>query len=616
MELIDDEYIAEANPQNIKRKQPKRRSRLFILAATLTLLLTTVGLWLFIPFRTEPPDVSRYADSEYYSIIQKLNTLTFKAPRYKNNFDKLLSTGFGLFERKNDAMGSAPGMNASTDAATYQEVTDNQVTGVIEADLIKRSDKHIFHLFDGTLYVYSIDGMDSKQVGSYNFPSEVLDRYRYVSEWEFYLSADCKSVTVIAPFINQKGSAEIRLISLDVSDPTNIRKKKSVTVSGSYLSSRMVNGKMLLISSFHVESDVDFSDESTFVPQIDCGNGAESIPMSDIISPETLTSPRYTVVCKLDENSLDLEGSSAFLSYSEEVYVSADNIYVTRSYSDKQEESSGYVLTTAMTEISALAYSDDHFEHLGSISLEGSVKDQYSLDEYDRLLRVVTTTSVSSRKETNDSMTVFSPSATSASLYCVDLASWKIVAKVEDFAPIGEVVQSVRFDRENAYVCTSVQLTDPVFFFDLSDLNNITYKDTGTIDGFSSSLVNFGDGYLLGIGVGSSTDTVKVEIYEETENGVRSVCKYEIEHAYISSDYKSYYIDRENRLIGFGLTLEPYYNSHSENERYLLLTFDDYNLHALVDTPLGGENTYKRGVYIDEYFYMFGSEGIKVSHIG
>ena len=72
---------------------------------------------------------------------------------------------------------------------------------------------------------------------------------------------------------------------------------------------------------------------------------------------------------------------------------------------------------------------------------------------------------------------------------------------------------------------------------------HITYKDTGDIKGYSSSLVDFGDGYLLGIGYGNDRNTLKIEIYVETENGVVSLCSYERRDTQFSEDYKSYYIE-------------------------------------------------------------------------
>ena len=115
------------------------------------------------------------------------------------------------------------------------------------------------------------------------------------------------------------------------------------------------------------------------------------------------------------------------------------------------------------------------------------------MDEKDGILRVVTTVEYGSYSDAYGHGW-FVPAYTSASLYCVSLEDFETVASVEKFAPEGEQVQSVRFDGDYAYVCTSVNFSDPVFFFDLSDLSNITYTDTGEIEGFSSSLVDFENG--------------------------------------------------------------------------------------------------------------------------
>ena len=170
-------------------------------------------------------------------------------------------------------------------------------------------------------------------------------------------------------------------------------------------------------------------------------------------------------------------------------------------------------------------------------------------------------------------------------------------------------MRSVRFDGTDAYVCTAVELTDPVFFFDLSDVNNITYKDTGNIEGFSSSLVNFGNGYLLGIGRGSAWDTLKVEVYAEGANAVESVCSFELAQAAWSEVYKSYYIDRQNSLLGLG-----YIDKYGES-RYMVLLFDGYEMSAVLDTHLAGDPETMRGVYIDDWFYMFAHAEFKTEKL-
>ena len=147
-----------------------------------------------------------------------------------------------------------------------------------------------------------------------------------------------------------------------------------------------------------------------------------------------------------------------------------------------------------------------------------------------------------------------------------------------------------------------------MFFFDLSNLEKITYKETGTIEGFSSSLVNFGDGYLLGIGR-ENWDTFKAEIYYETDKDVESLCSYTAKASY-STDYKAYYIDRKNQLIGLGLTMQK-----GGVSRYVVLRFDGYNLIEVANVELAGNNNYKRGVYIDGFMYMFGWNDFKVDDL-
>ena len=176
----------------------------------------------------------------------------------------------------------------------------------------------------------------------------------------------------------------------------------------------------------------------------------------------------------------------------------------------------------------------------------------------------------------------------------------------------------MRFDGTMAYVCTSIELSDPVFFFDLSDLADITYKDTGTIDGFSSSLINIGGGYLIGIGRGNNWNSFKVEVYEQTEDGVRSVDSYELKDAYYSTEYKSYYVNRQYQLIGLGVVdyrYDPKYTTSDETQRYIVLHFDGYQLVEVVNVQLSGQTDEVRGVYIDGYMYMFGNDDFKVQKV-
>ncbi len=624
LSLADDEYVAEAHPDNMIK--PKRnKTFISVVAACACFALIACNLWLFIPFSTTPPDVSQYEESEYYDLIQKLNLLTFEKPRYKNNAQKLWASlnkiSFSFTGAKNED--AAPGDAEIADGATgtpesgYREITDNQVEGIIEADRIKRSDTHIYYLDNAALRIYSIDKENTAEIGSYTLYGD--SKNYYLDQWEFYLSRDCKTVTVVTQYYTKTDKTSDRyvsLISLDVSDPTNIVKKEEFSITGDYMSSRMMNGNILLLTEFVINKKaLDFNDETTFLPQIDEGNGAYSIPSSGIVSPDSLNNTRYTVVMKLDESTLDLKGTAAYLSYSEDVYVSEEHVFLTHVFADDKENDDNTITRNSMSKISCLTYGGDSFEQKGDVTVRGYVKDRWSMDEYEGVLRVFTTTNATTLKEQYyDSTTVSAEilqtatGRSNASLYCIDLSTFEIVASVIDFAPPREEIQSVRFDKETAYVCTSIELSDPVFFFDLSDLDNITYKDTGTIEGFSTSLINLGDGYLLGIGRGDTWSGFKVEVYEETEDGVRSVCSYELDRAEYSTEYKSYYVNRQDQLVGIGVI-------NNGQSRYILLQFDGYELVELLNVSLDGKPANMRGVYIDGYMYMFGQNDFKVEPV-
>ena len=112
LSLADDKYITEAHPDNVI-KSKNHRALISFVAACACLALIIGNLWLFVPFNNTPPDVSRYSNSEYYGLIQKLNALTFEPPKYKNNAEKLwaglknISLNLGGWV-KDEAAGEAP----------------------------------------------------------------------------------------------------------------------------------------------------------------------------------------------------------------------------------------------------------------------------------------------------------------------------------------------------------------------------------------------------------------------------------------------------------------------------------------------------------------------------
>lgn len=634
--FIDEKYIKEAES---KMKKSSVMKRIAAFAACFGIIIA-LGLYLFLPFKQESR-ISNYEGTEYYPLIEKLDGYLYKPEKqYKNNFEYLLAKLDNTTKRDdivaetpNSSARPAPGDDMKFEDATpptsnapgsapegngsYSEVTDNQVEGVIEADIFKRTDKYIFRLQGSKLSIFSIDGENSEMVSSTQIPF-MNDEFSYEeSKLEMYLSEDGNTVTLIKQYTNTDKKSAVGIISLDVSDVTNVKERAKVSIDGSYKSSRMAGGKLLLISEFYFNvKNVDYSKPETYVPSIDRGDGKECIRFEDIIMPENIGHTRYSVVALLGENDLELLGASALLNFTDDIYVSENNVYVTREYTKSAQISDKLFRDADTVDISILGYGEGSLIKKGIITLEGKIKDQYSLDEYEGHLRIVTSTSERIYKDDGGSAPNVSESA---NLYVYELIGNTKIAEVKGFAPEGECAESVRFDGDSAYVCTAevIKFTDPVFFFDLSDYSNITYTDTGVISGYSTSLINLNDGFLLGIGPQNFMYN-KVSVYEEINGEVETVSEYLFMGTY-STEYKSYLVNRDENMFGFAVNY--YYSTETAESyecAYILLVFNGYELQEILLTEFGTNRDHVsrvRAVYIDGYLYLTNDSLFKVVNI-
>lgn len=589
--------------QNIRAKlSAKRRQRRKTLTAAISMvccLVLVAGIFLINPMEdsplspTNPGASAKPSGRDYSQLVQVLKNINIS----KGDPVLGIPSDDPIIDFAPEVDGPVASPDEGINSPTYgdTEITDNQVAGVTEADIIKRSNSHIFYLKNKTLQIYSIAGAESEQVGTYALPED----FRWQ---EMFLSKDYSTVTLIGA--SRHGTKyNLYVINLDVTDPLNVKEIGQMTLTGLYESARFTDGHLYLFTLHYITRNCDYTDPSTFLPCYGTEGNMTALLMDDIIIGKDPQSAVYAVVTRLDPVTLEMEDTLALLGYGSNLYVSQENIYFSRRL-DERTTNIDTMIYRRMTEISRINYTGEEMKLTGCMEIEGTVLNQYSMDENDGILRVVTTVQGHTAIKNNQNMMQVSESYTNASLYCVDFDTDQIIAKVERFAPEGERVRSARFDGDKAYVCTSIQLSDPVFCFDLSDLNNITWVDTGTIDGFSSSLVDLGNGFLLGIGIGSDWVTVKIEVYREGRTAMEPYCSYEVE-GYISDDYKAYYIDRENQFVGLGIES---FNGQNFSTNYLLLHFDGTNLMEMSRIPLAGEVALMRGVYIDGWLYMFGDE--------
>lgn len=623
-----DEYA-----ENIRKKveQTKLRRRRTVLSVAAMVMVVAMGLTCIYPVvmgdgggqtnveNTQQPsgngsvNLEDYADSPYYALICQLNTAMDMED--DNVYDFTGAAGPADDGAPEASSGSVEedGIGGIDDGQTYEEVTDNQVSGVVEGDLFKRSDRYLYYIKDDTLLVYSIQGEDSALVGSYIMDSTAWSTFY---NKEMYLSQDCKTVTVISfGFLSKEFRTYTVLTQLDVSDPGNITLKRQIVVNSYFQSSRMVDGTLLLETTYTVKkSTVDYALPETFVPCYGTVGNLTPLTEDRIVWQEDCYDTVYTVLTKLDADTLEVADSVALLGYSTTMYVSQSTAYFSCAVSRYTPlEDDSYSTRSTWTTVTGINYLGQGLEILGSVELEGTVDDQYSMDEYEGILRVATTTARRKfRMLDGGAVQTAGNTIRNGSLYCVDLDSWEIAASVEDFAPEGEQVCSARFDGAYAYICTAevVILSDPVYFFDLSDLENITCKYTPVIGGYSTSLIQYED-FLLGVGYGDDW-MLKIEVYQETQDAVEAIYAYTA-YAVSSGEYKSYFIDRENGLFGLGI---EQCDDEGWTCHYLLLKWNGSELVTLVDIPMDSTYiSYYRAALIDGYLYVLNWNGLSVTAV-
>lgn len=503
--------------------------------------------------------------------------------------------------------------DGGSDNGSYVEVTDNQVQGIIEGDLYKTTDKYIFRYGDNRLYIYSIDGENSEKISVTQINSNGNK-----NEVDMFLSADGNTVTIIQSeyvteiyeyenYTRYSGHYVTRIYSIDVSDVKKPVVAKTLELSGLNHDVRKIDDKIYLVTSHSFnKSDIDIDNPETYIPSIS-GDDTHLCDLERIYYCDEIKKATYSYVTVFDEDDLSLVSELAILSETAS-YVTdvcfTDN-HIIFEYQSGKRISEEEATSEAYSWIELVDFSGEDLRYRGSLEIKGWAEaGQYSYDEQDGYLRVVTSTRIWKRYRVEKS---------SASLYVYDLSTMSLTASVEDFAPDGERATAVRFEGDSLYVCTAetAKFTDPVFFFDLSDYGNITQVNTGYIEGFSSSLIDLGEGYLLGIGR-ESRGQGKVEIYKRDGDKVVSVAEF-LFYGTPSSAYKSYLIDRERNLFGFAS------NSYRENQGdamesvYLILQLDKGELRVVEKMEISTGGLVARAFYRDGYVYFTGNAEFKVT---
>lgn len=610
---IADGYLDEAKPRGRAKSRIIYRA---IAAAASFVIVVGVVIGSVFPKIGEnsPVDDSPSTELPFPEVPAPEKTLASVIEEYLLSDCESSNPSYDGWDDFDNAEGGAPGDTGNSESnGSYVEVTDNQVEGIIEGDLYKTTDKYIFRYGNKRLYIYSIDGENSKEISSIYVSSGGSTYYT-----DMFLSEDGKTITLIQQeyVYNEddhpySGNNISIVYSIDVSDVNNPKMTNSASIAGLKKAVRKINGRIYLVTTHCFDRRFIEPDKpETYIPGvIDEGNDLHLCDVKNIYYPDEITSASYIYVNVLDEKDLSVVSEYAVLA-DHSTWVSGVHFtknHILAEYQSGKTISEEESTSEAYSWIELIDFSGEELRYRGCLEIKGWAETgQYSYDEREGYLRVVASTRVWKRYWIERS---------SVSLYVYNLSTMALDASIENFAPEGERATAVRFEGDKLYVCTAdtTKFTDPVFFFDLSDYSNIKQVNTGYIDGFSSSLIELGEGYLLGIGR-ESREQGKIEVYKREGDKVISVAEF-LFYGTPGSVYKSYLIDREKNLFGFASN--NYHTNENEQIRsvYVILTLDGDELNVLEELEISSGDRVSRAFYRDGYVYYTGASEFKVTQI-
>jgi len=476
---------------------------------------------------------------------------------------------------------------AKTSKSSVNEYTrtNNQVEGIEEADIVKTDGKYIYSYYrdavSSTISIVKAEGKDSAQIGKIVLADVQVQALYVQDRWLVVLAEDENTSS-------DDANVQTRIYLYDVSNPEKPICRSKNSQSGYYSDSRLTGNILYTISVKRVYEAEKKTDKKEYIPEV----GGELLPEDSLYCPNPGMSAEYLVFQSIDlSQSGKTIDSMAVLGAEGTYYMSEKNIYVATETDAWRK-----------TKISRYSYEKGTIKYACEKVINGTILNQFSMDEYEGNLRFAATTYDDNGKTTNG-------------LYIVD-SSFKTIGSVSRLAP-GERIYSARFMGESVYFVTYRE-TDPLFFVDVSDPTNPVVKDKLKIPGFSDYLHPFGENMLLGVGSiqdNEGNSCVKLSMFDISDpEKVKEIHSKKLEinsHQNIGNDHKGILVDVKRNRIGFGIEMydnrtDPYYEIFSYDTQKGFQKVAKLSLE-------GSYGVTSRGLYIGDYFYLcIDSSGICV----
>jgi len=508
----------------------KNENILILILVIMTVSL--IGIAVIYQSPSATGKINKFSSCNEIKNFIKTNTELLETQRgWEGGILKTLTTG-----------AAAPGAmveEAATSGSEDYSTTNIQVEGVDEADILKNDGK----------YIYIVSGKKIVIIDA--FPAE---NSKILSEIE--LSGYPQEI-----FINKnrlvafgsEGYSKTYIKVYDISDRESPKIKRDISLEGNYFDSRMIGDYVYII----INQPIYYRPEEEIkIPEIKTENeikpvcGCDDIYYFDI--PDY--SYRLTTIVSINtqNDNEELKTKSFLTGYTQNIYVSLNNIYLTHTTSKYHIMPKIETTPTEKTFIHKISIKDGRIEYKTQGEVPGYVLNQFSMDEYKGYFRIATTTGHVART---------AEQATSKNhVYVLD-ENLNIIGKEENLAP-GEKIYSARFIRDRGYLVTFRKI-DPLFVIDLSKPYEPKILGKLKIPGYSDYLHPYDENHLIGIGKETVAaeegdfswyQGVKISLFDVSDvTKPKEISKYEIgdrgTDSYALRDHKAFLFSKSKNLL-------------------------------------------------------------------
>jgi uncharacterized secreted protein with C-terminal beta-propeller domain len=537
--------------------------------------------------------------------------------------------------------------------------TNNQISGVDEADIVKTDGLYIYQLTNNRLRIIRAFPLEDAglvmektfEENAYYYQMFLHDDYLVLlgNRWEAYQpeeptddekpDSDEGEPKSSAPIDGRMmfwwGKSYQRIVVYDISDRTNIKKVKSLEVEGYGMAARKIDNKIVLVTNKggywgmyrgfaedSSSSDVNLAD---VLPSYSIDD--EKAKLIDATSVKVIGIPDSTDMTTITTLTLAdgfKTSMEVIMAGAGTVMATRENLYIAHQVWPKYNELTGAYDGTVVTEIYKLNF-ENGLKLLSSGQVDGYLINQFAMDEHEGKLRVATTTQKYKQNQEWE---------TENHVFVLD-SNMKQVGHLGKIAT-GETIYSVRFAKDRVYMVTFEQV-DPFFVIDLSS-NQPKILGELKIPGFSNYLHTIDGDLVFGIGKDVKvqadgrliTGALKISLFDVADElNPKEVANLMIGSEYTYSealyDHKAVLYVKNKNLLAF--TINDYNVAVSSDDKYyytnqaIFVTVDPNGKLVLVDkvvqkpTSKDSDPTIQRIIHIDNYVYLLSDKMFTVLDI-